>query len=205
MHSILEILEESTGSAGPDLITLADLKLALGIEGNDEDVALQAQITFQSRIIAEYCNRRLGRAEALETFTFDPGETMLTRQALVLSLYPVAEVIEVSTAGATAADYDFDPASGRLWTPGYWADTVSVVYSGGYDLPEKAPARLQRAVIEAVNTMRTAGTRDPSIREVQHGDTRISYVSPSFATGTTGYLTASVADLIKPFRRVYIA
>src|SRR5262245_33991767 len=114
MHQILEILEESSDSAGPDLISLDDLKLALGIEGATEDADLQAQITFQSRIIAEYCDRWFGYATALETFTFDPGETMLTRQALVLSLYPVVDIAEVSSAGATAADYEFDPASGRL-------------------------------------------------------------------------------------------
>src|SRR5262245_18168140 len=150
MHAILEILDGTDASV--DLISLDDLKLALGITDNSEDTTLQAQITFQSRIIAEYCDRRLARAEALETFTFDPGEILPVRQALTLSLYPVAEILEVSTLGATASDYDFDPASGRLWTGGGWTmDTVSVIYSGGYDLPDEAPARLQRAVIEAVN------------------------------------------------------
>jgi hypothetical protein len=207
MHSVLEILEEATASAGPDLISLEDLKFVLGITDASEDAELQAQITFQSRIIAEYCDRRFGLAQALETFTFDPGETMLARQALVLSLYPIVEIIEVSTAGATAADYDVDPVSGRLW-PGTWLTgpgEISVVYSGGYDLPEQAEARLQKAVIEAVNQQRTSGTRDPSIREVAHGDTRVSYVSPGFATGSSGHLSASVIDLIKPFRRITVA
>src|SRR5215475_1633924 len=140
MHSILEILDESTDSAGPDLISLDDLKLALGITDTSEDATLQAQITFQSRIIADYCNRRFGRAEALETFTFDPGESMLVRQALVLTLYPITDIFEVSTLGATATDYNFDPLSGRLWTTAggwmlgypspYWGGTVSVTYSG---------------------------------------------------------------------------
>ena len=62
MHSILEIISEDPDSAGPDLVSLDDLKLALGIEGTTEDAALQAAITFQSRIIAEYCNRRFGLA-----------------------------------------------------------------------------------------------------------------------------------------------
>jgi hypothetical protein len=210
MHSILEILEEATASAGPDLISLEDLKFALGIDDNSEDVELQAAITFQSRIVAEYCDRRFGLAQALETFVFDPGETLLTRQALVLSLYPVLEIIEISAAGATAADYDCDPISGRLWVGngGYWLTgpgEIAVVYSGGYDLPEQAPARLQRAVIEAVNLQRTSGTRDPSIRELQYGDARVSYVSPGFATGSSGHLSASVIDLIRPFRRVTVA
>jgi hypothetical protein len=206
MHSILEILSEATDSAGPDLISLADLKLALRIEGTDEDAALQAAITMQSRLIADYCNRRFGLAEALETFTFDFNENLLPRQALTLSLYPVVGVAEVSAAGATAADYEFDPDSGQLWTSGCWAETVvAVLYSGGYDLPESAPARLQQAVIQAVGEGRTVGSRDPSIRELQHGDTRVSYFTPSLATSSSGYLSASVIDLIKSYRRLYVA
>jgi hypothetical protein len=225
MHSVLEILQESTASAGPDLISLQDLKFALGITDTSQDIELQAAITMQSRLIAEYCDRRFGRAEAIETFTFDRGEVILQRQALVLSLYPVSQVLEVSSAGATDADYEFDPDSGRLWPGGTWPwwpgtpveapwpvpwqGQISVTYSGGYDLPEEAPARLQRAVIECVSAVRSAygsGVRDPTIREVQHGDTRISYVSPSFAAGTTSqHLTPSVTDLIKPYRRLYIA
>ena len=207
MHSTLEIISEAPESAGPDLISLDDLKLALGIEGTTEDAALQAAITMQSRLIAEYCNRRFGLAEALETFTYDRYENMLQRQALTLSLYPVVEVTEVLTAGTTGVDYDFDPASGRLWTTtGYcWMDTVAVSYSGGYDLPEEAPARLQQAIIQAVNDGRTTGSRDPGIREVQHGDTRVAYFTPSLSTASSGYLSATVIELIRPYRRLHVA
>lgn len=205
MHSILEILEEASDSAGPDLISLDDLKLALGITGTDEDQALQAMITFQSRIIAEYCDRRFGRAEAVETFTFDHGDYFPPRAALTLTLYPVAEIFEVSSAGATAADYEFDPLTGRVWSDGWWPGKVSIVYSGGYDLPEQAPARLQKAVIEAVYEGRTSGARDPSIREVQHGDTRISYFTSATSSASAGFLSAPVVDLIRPYRRLRVA
>jgi len=207
MHSTLEIISEAPESAGPDLISLDDLKLALDIEGTTEDAALQAAITMQSRLIAEYCNRRFGLAEALETFRYDRYENMLQRQALTLSLYPVVEVTEVLTAGTTGVDYDFDPGSGRLWTTtGYcWMDTVAVSYSGGYELPAEAPARLQQAVIQAVNDGRTTGSRDPGIREVQHGDTRVSYFTPSLSTASSGYLSATVVDLIRPYRRLHVA
>jgi hypothetical protein len=206
MHSILEILEEASDSAGPDLISLDDLKFALGIKGTAEDEQLRAMITLQSGIIAEYCHRRFGLAEALETFTFDPGEDSMARQALTLSLYPVAEIFEVSSAGATASDYEFDPASGRVWNGGWFGfSSVSVLYSGGYDLPEQAPARLQKAVIEMVRDGRASGARDPSIRDVQHGDTRISYFTSSTSSASPGYLSAPVIDLIKPFRRLNIA
>jgi hypothetical protein len=207
MHSTLEILEETVDSAGPDLISLDDLKLALGIEGTDEDAALQAAITMQSRLIADYCNRRFGLAQALETFTYDRHENMLARQALTLSLYPVVEVTEVLSAGLAGTDHSFDPASGRLWmTSGFcWVDTVTVTYSGGYELPAHAPARLQQAVIQAVNDGRTTGSRDAGIREVQHGDTRIAYFTPSMAAASSGYLSATVIDLIRPYRRLHVA
>jgi hypothetical protein len=220
MHSILDIVSESPASAGPDLISLADLKLALGIADTTEDAALQAAITFQSRIIAEYCNRRFGLAQVIETFTLDHYEGMLSRQALTLSLYPVIAVTAVAVSnGAGAPDYHFDPVSGRLWpwTANAWATerpwaawggaTVAVTYSGGYDLPEEAPARLQRAVIDAVNAGRTSSYRDPTIREVQHGDARVSYFTPSISstTGSSDYLSAAAAELIKPYRRLHVA
>jgi len=202
MHSILEILEEEPDSAGPDLISLDDLKLALGIEGTAEDAQLQAMITFQSRIIAEYCDRRFGLAEAMETFTFDRGEVMPVRGALTLSLYPVVEVIEISTG----ADYEFDPSTGRLWHgSGYWTGSVSVNYTGGYDLPELAPARLQKAVIEAVYEGRTSGARDPSIQMVSHGDTSIRYFTSATSSASSGFLSAPVIDLIRPYRRLHVA
>ena len=205
MHSVFEIIEESTDSAGPDLISLDDLKLALGITGDTNDAVLQAAITFQSRIIAEYCDRRFGRAEAVETFTFDRYESLATRNALTLSLYPVVEVLGVSSAGATASDYEFDPVTGRLWFEGWCSGAVSVSYSGGYDLPEEAPARLQKAVIEAVREGQTSGARDPSIREVQHGDARISYFTSATSSASPGFLSAPVIDLIRPYRRLTVA
>src|SRR5262249_48089666 len=196
MHSTLQILSENPASAGPDLITLADLKLALGITGTTEDAELQAAITFQSQIITDYCDRRFGLAQVQETFTLDPGESVRRREALVLSLYPVVSITDVSISGTSTTDYNFDPVSGRLWLPanqyiygawqfyGFGPNPVVVSYSGGYDLPAQSPARLQRAIIETINQGRQSGNRDPSIREVQHGDTRIAYVSPSFSTGS---------------------
>ena len=85
MHSILDILGPTDSSV--DLISLDDLKLALGIDGTDEDAALQAAITMQSRLIAEYCNRRFGLAEALETFTFDFNENMVCASLLSQPLW----------------------------------------------------------------------------------------------------------------------
>ena len=209
MHSIFELHQGWTDPASVDLISLDDLKLALGITDDSEDATLQAMITFQSRLIADYCDRRFAYGEAQEIFHFDPGENFLTRQALVLWLYPVIEIFEVSSAG-TVADYHLDRRSGRVWTDGGWGTgTVAVSYAGGYVLPDEAPARLQKAVIEAVNDGRvaaTSSTRDPAIREVQHGDTRISYATTAATSSSkNGFFSSTVTDLIKPYRRISIA
>ena len=215
MHSVLEILEESTDPTAFDLISLEDLKFALKIEGSTgEDADLQAAITFQSQLITEYLNRRLAFATALETFTFDRYETLpyqtmaARREALTLSLYPVVDVLEVSTLGSTDGNFDIDPPSGRLWLGSDWSgwsDSVAVTYIGGYNLPDECPKRLQRALIDTIKENMTSGTRDPSIREVQHGDTRIGYFTPTLSTASSGYLSAVVVDLIRPYRRLYVA
>jgi Phage gp6-like head-tail connector protein len=231
MRSVLEILNEDPETAGPDLITLEDLKTALVITDSSNDARLSAAITMQSRILTEYCNRRLGRATALETFSLEYRESMWPimsgpyglQPALSLSLYPVAEILELSIASATAdtATYRLDPQAGLLWLINdfgvpFWAPTtlpaeIMVVYDGGYELPAQAPAMLQRAVIESVASVgitQGGGVRDPTIAEVQHGDTRVRYVTPAFASGAISagqHLSPSVADLIAPYRRLSIA
>ena len=182
-----------------------DLKLALGIDDDTDDEALQAAITFQSRIIAEYCDRRLAFAEAMETFTFDRNETMLTRQALTLSLYPVAQIFEVSTAGATAADYDFDPASGRLWTEGFWSDVIAVTYS-------RRLRSARRGTGAAAEGGDPGGERGPHIRRPRSHHPRGAarrYPRQLFHADAGGRLlglpVGAVVDLIKPYRQLHVA
>ena len=75
-------------------------------------------------------------------------------------------------------------------------------YSGGYDLPDGAPATLQSAVIEAVRQRRAFSGRDPSVREVSHDITRVGYFSEPL--NSTRGLSGSVAEAIDLFRRQYV-
>ena len=54
MHQILEILAEEAASAGPDLVSLDDLKAALGITGFSEDAALEAD-RKSTRLNSSHC------------------------------------------------------------------------------------------------------------------------------------------------------
>lgn len=202
MRQKFELIEPTDGVVA-DLVTLAALKLELGTP-DSEDEANDARITRESLLIAEACDRTFGFAEATERFEFDTNEVTRPGQVLQLSLYPNVEIdsIEVDGVALGEADFVLDAERGRIWRPGAsWSGTNIVTYSGGYDLPEGAPGGLQAACIEAVRGRRMSLSRDPSVREVSHGDTSVGYFSEEL---TAGALSASVLALIKPFRRLAV-
>lgn len=193
-----------------DLVTLEELKLELGITSTAEDAALQARITRLSEQIAEYCDRILALIEVEETFAFNSSARLCPTAGpypipLVLMQYPVTEISSLTRDGTDIAvdDYDLNAASGLLWPrSGSWGGRIVAQYSGGYDLPEGAPATLQSAVIEAVRQRRAFAGRDPSIREVSHDITRVGYFSEPL--NSTSGMSQSVAALIEQFRRQYV-
>jgi len=192
-----------------DLITLDDLKLELGITGTAEDPALQARITRLSDQIAEYCDRIFALITVEETFAFNAGARMCPHGGpqpipLVLMQYPVTEITTLTCNGAAIdpADYDLNSASGLLWPrTGLWSGRIVANYSGGYNLPDDAPATLQSAVIEAVRQRRAYSGRDPSVREIGHDTTRVGYYSEPL--NSSHGLAQSVTDAIDLYRRQY--
>ena len=192
-----------------DLITLDDLKLELGITGTAEDPALQARITRLSDQIAEYCDRIFALIDVEETFAFNTGARMCPHGGshpipLVLMQYPVTEIATLTRDGVAInpADYDLNSASGLLWPrTGLWSGRIVANYSGGYNLPDDAPATLQSAVIEAVRQRRAYSGRDPSVREIGHDITRVGYYSEPL--NSSHGLAQSVTDAIDLYRRQY--
>lgn len=214
MRSSFQIVD-STDNDDPDLITLADLKVELGITTDDEDAALQTRLTRASKSVAELCDRRFAFAHAIETFTFGWDEVLSWRQPLTLRLYPNV-VIESVTVGGTELEetaFDFNPDTGELWLVGTtwlgtWPGAIVVTYSGGYDLPDDAPVRLQDAVIALVRDGRLASTTSDSsagaLRQVTHGDLSVGYYAPSTSTGVAGVLPAGIDDIIRFYKRITI-
>jgi hypothetical protein len=217
-HSFLVV--QPPGPVETDLVTLDELKLELGITGTTEDAALQARITRLSEQIAEYCDRIFALIEVEETFAFNGnclwfngfngyGRSFLNPgphpAPLVLMQYPVTEIVSLTRDGADIdpADYDLDAGSGLLWPrSGPWAGRIVAQYSGGYDLPDGAPATLQGAVIEAVRQRRAFSSRDPSIRELSHDTTRVGYFSEPL--NSSYGMSQSVAQSIDLYRRQYV-
>jgi hypothetical protein len=206
MHSIITYTE-ATDAVGPELITLEELKLHLGITTTTEDERLEAAITLASELIATYCGRRFAFANAVETFSFDPCEQSRNMAALTLSLYPVVEIesVAIGDAALEETSYQIDAASGLLWSVNAtWSGTIVVTYSGGYFLPDEAPAALTAAVIESIRLRQFTAARDPSISSLSHGDTRVSYFETASSVVEGGF-SPTVMNLLSPFRSPAVA
>jgi hypothetical protein len=73
MYSLFEIIA-STDDDVVDLVALATLKAAIGIEGITEDSSLSTRITLASGMIAEFCDRTFALSYARETFVFERSD-----------------------------------------------------------------------------------------------------------------------------------
>lgn len=202
MRSFVEIID-STAEPNSDLILLEDLKSELGIIGTAEDAALALRITRVSKAIAALCDRDFAMRDVVETFrsSWPWVEWIDYRSVLFLSYYPVIDVMSVTVNDVETSDYEFDAKSGRLWPlTGVWFGKIEVTYTGGYDLPEDAPPLLSSIVIEAIRQRRSFSSRDPSIRQVTHGEASVGYFSEP--QDSFGGFSSSIVNSLQPFRRL---
>ncbi len=190
-----------------DLTTVEAVNAALGLESNTADDAITAaQITHTSRMIAALCDRNFALMDVSENFRVQWGEPV---HALYLRQYPVEQVVSITQDGSEADStmYELDDEAGLLWMKcGRWCGPVIAEYSGGYNLPDEAPALLAQACIEMVGGQRLLSATaavDPNLREIQHGDTRIVYQLAGMGGSTTssGSIPKSVSDLIYKYIR----
>jgi hypothetical protein len=194
-----------------DLTTVEDANEYLGLTpSTDGDMILAAQITAASQIIASQCDRIFAKEDVVQTFVMRYGEGI---QSLVLERIPVVSIASVNDNGhaLSSSDYDYDPVKGILWRSctfidwawwSFYSSRVAVTYSGGYDLPDGAPADLEMACLALIKEQRFAQKRgDPTIRSLQHADSAVFYQqgSQAFAIGQ-GALPPSVQQLIQPYK-----
>ncbi len=206
--SIISVL----GPTSPvyDLTTVEAVNAALGIEGNTADDAITAaQITALSLIIADLCNRVFALMDVSESFRVQWGEPV---HALYLRQYPVEQITSITQDGSEADStmYEIDDEAGLLWMKcNRWCGEIIATYSGGYDLPTEAPPLLQLACIETMRAQRANAGRDPNVRDVQHGDTRVTFSDyynrfGIAGSGATSVLPPNATDMIQKYieRRV---
>lgn len=155
-------------SENQDLATLAAVKAALGIADISEDRTLPSLISQASAAISMFCNRIFIEETVEETFRLD-GRT----PSLVLSRYPVTEIVSITEAGIAveASGYEVDMTAGvisRLWSDrtACWATGKTVVqYSAGFPIAD-VPRDLVQALVQMVAQYRSQAGRDPLVKSM---------------------------------------
>jgi hypothetical protein len=195
------------------LMSLEEMKTALGIEIDDvsEDDQLQFIIELSSNEVASRLNRVLAFEKVEETFLNACG------RRLFLSRYPVKrEDIESLTLDdddiLSDTDWVLEEYSGILHRKdSTWSGTVVVTYSGGYQLPEEAPAALKQASVIVGRDQRNDIVRgDSSVRMISHKESRVMYFSPDQMTvkssggSSISSSTSAIESLLVHFRRYYV-
>lgn len=183
VDTIIKVLQPASSFA---LMSLAELKTALGIADDDvsQDVQLQQWIDQYSDVIATRCNRVFAREKVTETWR------ELQSNRVYLSHWPVKEAdIELVECprGSSMTNWELEEGSGKLELFGGQDEPIRVTYTGGFTLPNAAPDALKAACELMVRTARTETTQmaTSGIRMIAHKESRVMFYPSSQTTTTT--------------------
>jgi len=160
-------------------LTLAEAKLMLGITGVTDDEQLQFWIDVNSATIMRLCNRIMARERVQETWRD------LQSRRVFLSHWPVVESdIESVISGDTvlgSGGWELEEQSGKLSNFDGWAEPITVIYTGGYDLPTGAPLPLKQATSLLVREARFSASVDSiaGIRSLGYAGKRVQFFDPT--------------------------
>jgi hypothetical protein len=178
MHSSIAVVKPALDIG---LISLYEAKVSLGIptSSTDQDELLRFIINRASDEVQTLCSRVFPKEEVIETFR--EINNPITR--LPLSRYPV-QLDDISSIVIDGTDtvYDLDSETGilTLYAGNFWAETVVVSYSGGYEIPQGVPPALRQATLLFTKEIYYSAQRgDTSIRQVAHKESRIIYFDPA--------------------------
>lgn len=225
MQHILNVITPATSTppAGPyDLVSLEDMKQKLFIADTDtsKDFLLQEIITNTSEVVAKLCNRVFGYEEVDETFyQLEDGAS----KRLYLSRWPVVQddIQSLTQDGTDLLPLIGPPSAGGEWvleeltgtlyrTPtfGPWYGVIDVVYSGGYQLPDDAPAPLRFAVEALIREAYMSWLRPVGsfgVRQIAHKEARISYYAPNlFPTTGVPATWTTVMNILNKYIRHWV-
>ena len=204
------MLSVTTAAGDPNLLSVEEMRAAVGVTGSGSDAALLILNGRVSRAIAAHCRVASAgiavptlRQETL-TETFRTG---MSREKVILSRRPIVSVTSIVEDGETltSADYEIDASSGILTRleddePACWSwSKIVVVYVAGWDT---VPDDLKLAASKLASEIYTVGTRDPNLRKVEvHGvDTREFWIGPA----TDPLVSAEIDALLAPYMNVWL-
>lgn len=202
------------------LTTLAALKSLLGITDGSQDVRLEGLINGASESIERYCDRKFARQVGIVELKAEFGSC-----DLYVDRNPVEVITSVTRAGVLvdAATYDVDLVSGRLYrgagwqwsavevlsiepygAPGTEKKTLSIVYTGGYSLPQDnralgtgLPYDLEEACLALCAYRKKMSPKNVGLSAEQAGNASRSF-SGGKAPGWPEYITA----MLDPYSRI---
>jgi hypothetical protein len=170
-----------TPATNIDFLTLAELKLLLGVTTTVDDALYSMMITQNSALIAEYCNRTFAE-EVVEESWRDMDD-----RRMFMSHWPIKSVASITAAG-TAVDpsgYEVETDSGKIsrfdGNGGTWDEPAIVNYTGGYILPTEAPLPLKQAtaILVREEKIRMQQAQAAGIRSLTHKEARVQFYDPN--------------------------
>lgn len=204
-----------------DLISLADCKTLLGISSSDttSDAQLAMLIEMNSWDIAVQCNRVFAKETLQEYWECNQPQCCPDGAARIwLSHFPVESIDSVESPPGTVLDpssYRLDYGSGELKVYA-WSGDIVIVYTGGYNLPEESPPPLKKITGLMVRTFKTdaaaAATSGSGIRMLAHRESRIMYFPPkdmvaggaATTTAAPSAQTQAVKNVLAAYTRYFI-
>jgi uncharacterized phiE125 gp8 family phage protein len=207
------ILVTTTAASSRALVTLAEVRDALGITDTSSDTALTRYINRASAAVENHCGRIFARQTYTQTVRTDRA-----RPSILLEQHPIVSITSVVEDDTTLEtdEREFDAATGALYrldgddVRTDWTDNgkVVIVYVAGYLVPTQSgagddlPADITEAVIEVVKDRYFGNGRDPRLRSETHeGVGSASYLDPRDGDGP---LPARAADLLWPYVKVTV-
>jgi hypothetical protein len=180
-----------------DFLTVDECKLLLGLDLTDtaDDAELKAMISINSATIAKMCKRTFAQEKVRESWR------KIGKNRLYLSHWPIkqdSDIESVTAAGGLLdpSAYELEPDSGKLsiYSPdasgagtAYWDEPATVVYTGGYILPDEAPLPLKHAtaILVREDRLRNMQAQVGGIKSISHEGRSVSYFDPSLLLRAT--------------------
>ena len=214
--SLLNVITPATTH---DLTTLEIVKDELNVTDASSDTRFARWISATSDYIEKFCNRVFATEQVSELWrASDRGAVYGTYMrdhlsdqpdALSLRRFPIVEITSITenTGGdpLTTDDYEMEVATGLLWkmVDGYrshwWGPSVTVTYTGGYDLPDHPPPALEQACLMLIKIRNDGINRDRLQRaQVIPGVLEEQWWNPA-TPGQPG-MPPEVEEILTPFR-----
>jgi hypothetical protein len=192
------------------LLTIEELRAAVGVTGTAEDAALKTLgLRLSASIARQCCIASDGINPAtlmLETCT-ETFRAVRPPNELILARRPVTAIVSVSEHGAIIdpADYEIRRSAGILARlrgdrfSCFPTGKITVVYKAGFeDLPED----LKLAASKLALALYSETSRDPNLKRVSIPDVeeREYWVGPA----DDPLLSAEIQDLLAPYKQLFL-